>query len=44
VTLPFSRQQAHQRERRHALAAARFTDERERLTAFDGQAQVIDGF
>jgi hypothetical protein len=37
------RQQPHQRERRHALAAAGFADERERLAALDGQAEAVDG-
>ncbi len=36
-------QQTHQRERRHALAAAGFADERERLAALDGQGEAVDG-
>ena len=36
-------QQAHQRERRHALAAAGFADQREGLAALDRQRQAVDG-
>jgi hypothetical protein len=40
---PAFRQQPHQRQRRHALAAARFADQRKGLAAVDGQAQRVDG-
>ena len=36
-------QQAHQRQRRHALAAAGLADQREGLAALDRQAQAVDG-
>ena len=35
-------QQAHQRQRGHALAAARFADQREGFAALDGQRQAVD--
>src|SRR6185437_15578872 len=36
------RQQAHHRERRHALAAARFAHEAERAAALQGEVDAVD--
>src|SRR4030095_9088855 len=37
------RQEAHEREARHRLAAARFADEPERLALAQGEAHAVDG-
>ena len=37
------REQAHQGKSEHGLAAARFTDKTQRLSAFDAQRDVVDG-